>query len=173
MQQIARWSCPILLFFFSSRRRHTRCSRDWSSDVCSSDLSLQVLTKYNESPKVINAALCGHENIKPETIEAVLVQAADGVSAARPGARRDVLESYIKRLAKLEEIALSYRGVEMCYAIQAGRELRVMTKADIVSDLDAHQLAKDITKRIEAEMQYPGHIKVVVIRETRAVEVAK
>src|SRR5439155_199419 len=118
------------------------------------ELSLQVLTKYNESPKVINAALCGHENIKPETIEAVLVEAADGVSAARPGARRDVLESYIKRLAKLEEIALSYRGVEMCYAIQAGRELRVMTKADIVSDLDAHQLAKDITKRIEAEMQY-------------------
>jgi len=137
------------------------------------ELSLQVLTKYNESPAVINAALCGHENIEPETIEAVLVEAADGISAARPGARRDVLESYIKRLAKLEEIALSYKGVEMCYAIQAGRELRVMTKADIVSDLDAHQLAKDITKRIEAEMQYPGHIKVVVIRETRAVEVAK
>jgi ribonuclease Y len=137
------------------------------------ELSLQVLTKYNESPKVINAALCGHENIEPETIEAVLVEAADGISAARPGARRDVLESYIKRLAKLEEIALSYKGVEMCYAIQAGRELRVMTKADIVSDLDAHQLAKDISKRIEAEMQYPGHIKVIVIRETRAVEVAK
>ena len=137
------------------------------------ELSLQVLTKYNESPEVINAALCGHENIEAQTIEAVLVEAADGISAARPGARRDVLESYIKRLAKLEEIALSYRGVEMCYAIQAGRELRVLTKADIVSDLDAHQLAKDITKRIEAEMQYPGHIKVVVIRETRAVEVAR
>ena len=137
------------------------------------ELSLQVLTKYNESPEIINAALCGHENIEPQTIEAVLTEAADGISAARPGARRDVLESYIKRLAKLEEIALSYRGVEMCYAIQAGRELRVLTKADIVSDLDAHQLAKDITKRIEAEMQYPGHIKVVVIRETRAVEVAK
>ena len=137
------------------------------------ELSLQVLTKYNESPKVINAALCGHENVEPETIEAVLVEAADGISAARPGARRDVLESYIKRLAKLEEIALSYKGVEMCYAIQAGRELRVMTKADIVSDFEAHQLAKDISKRIEAEMQYPGHIKVVVIRETRAVEVAK
>jgi ribonuclease Y len=137
------------------------------------ELSLQVLTKYNESPQVINAALCGHENVEPETIEAVLVEAADGISAARPGARRDVLESYIKRLAKLEEIALSYKGVEMCYAIQAGRELRVMTKAEIVSDLDAHQLAKDISKRIEAEMQYPGHIKVVVIRETRAVEVAK
>src|SRR5437899_31898 len=137
------------------------------------ELSLQVLTKYNESPAVINAALCGHENVKAETVEAVLVEAADGVSAARPGARRDVLESYIKRLAQLEEIALSYKGVDMCYAIQAGRELRVMTRADVVSDLDAHQLAKDISKRIEAEMQYPGHIKVVVIRETRAVEVAK
>jgi ribonuclease Y len=137
------------------------------------ELSFQVLTKYNESPQVINAALCGHEDVKAETVEAVLVEAADGISAARPGARRDVLESYIKRLAKLEEIALSYKGVDMCYAIQAGRELRVMTRADIVSDLDAHQLAKDISKRIEAEMQYPGHIKVVVIRETRAVEVAK
>ena len=137
------------------------------------ELSFQVLTKYGESPQVINAALCGHENVEPETIEAVLVVAADGISAARPGARRDVLESYIKRLAKLEEIAMSYRGVEMCYAIQAGRELRIMTKAEMISDLDAHQLAKDISKRIEAEMQYPGHIKVVVIRETRAVEVAK
>ncbi|HZP35330.1 MAG TPA: ribonuclease Y [Methylomirabilota bacterium] len=137
------------------------------------ELSLQVLTKYNESPQVINAALCGHENVEPETIEAVLTEAADGISAARPGARRDVLESYIKRLAKLEEIALSYKGVELCYAIQAGRELRVMTKAEQISDLDAHQLAKDISKRIEAEMQYPGHIKVVVIRETRAVEMAR
>jgi ribonuclease Y len=137
------------------------------------ELSLQVLTKYGESPRVINAALCGHENVEPETIEAVLVEAADGISAARPGARRDVLESYIKRLAKLEEIAMSYKGVEMCYAIQAGRELRVMTKADQISDLDAHQLARDISKRIEAEMQYPGHIKVIVIRETRAVEVAR
>ncbi len=137
------------------------------------ELSLQVLTKYNESPQVINAALCGHENVEAETIEAVLTEAADGISAARPGARRDVLESYIKRLAKLEEIAMSYKGVELCYAIQAGRELRIMTKAEQISDLDAHQLAKDISKRIEAEMQYPGHIKVVVIRETRAVEVAK
>ena len=137
------------------------------------ELSLQVLTKWGESAQVINAALCGHENVEPETIEAVLTEAADGISAARPGARRDVLESYIKRLAKLEEIAMSYKGVEMCYAIQAGRELRIMTKAEQISDLDAHQLAKDISKRIEAEMQYPGHIKVIVIRETRAVEVAK
>jgi ribonuclease Y len=137
------------------------------------ELSLQVLSKYGESPQIINAALCGHENVEPETIEAVLTEAGDGISAARPGARRDVLESYIKRLAKLEEIAMSYKGVEMCYAIQAGRELRIMTKADQITDLDAHQLAKDISKRIEAEMQYPGHIKVIVIRETRAVEVAK
>jgi len=137
------------------------------------ELSLQVLTKWGESSQVINAALCGHENVEPETIEAVLTEAADGISAARPGARRDVLESYIKRLAKLEEIAMSYKGVEMCYAIQAGRELRIMTKSEQISDLDAHQLAKDISKRIEAEMQYPGHIKVIVIRETRAVEVAK
>ncbi len=137
------------------------------------ELSEQVLTKYNESPAVINAALCGHENIEPQTIEAVLVEAADGISAARPGARRDVLESYIKRLAKLEEIATSYKGVEMAYAIQAGRELRILVKSDVVSDLDSHQLAKEISKRIESEMQYPGHIKVTVIRETRAVEIAK
>lgn len=137
------------------------------------ELSFQVLTKYNESPQVINAALCGHENVEPETVEAVLVEAGDAISAARPGARRDVLESYIKRVAKLEEIATSYKGVEMAYAIQAGREVRIMVKSDVISDLDAHQLAKDVTKRIEAEMQYPGHIKVMVIRETRAVEVAK
>lgn len=137
------------------------------------ELSEQVLTKHNESPAVINAALCGHENVEPATVEAVLVGAADAISAARPGARRDVLESYVKRLAKLEEIATSYKGVDMAYAIQAGREVRIMVKSDVVSDLDAHQLAKEISKRIESEMQYPGHIKVTVIRETRAVEIAK
>jgi ribonuclease Y len=137
------------------------------------ELSEQVLTKYGEAPAVINAALCGHENVEPATLEAVLVEAADGISAARPGARRDVLESYIKRLAKLEEIARSYKGVEMAYAIQAGRELRILVKSDLVSDLDAHQLAREISKRIESEMQYPGHIKVTVIRETRAVEIAR
>ncbi len=137
------------------------------------ELSEQVLSKYGESPAVLNAALCGHENIEPATIEAVLVEAGDGISAARPGARRDVLESYIKRLAKLEEIATSYKGVDMAYAIQAGRELRILVKSDMVSDVDARQLAKDISKRIESEMQYPGHIRVTVIRETRAVEIAK
>src|SRR5207244_13480999 len=100
-------------------------------------------------------------------------QACDRIAAVLSGVRRIVLESYMKRLAKLEEIAMSYKGVEMCYAIQAGSELRIMTKAEQITDLDAHQLAKDISKRIEAEMQYPGHIKVIVIRETRAVEVAK
>ncbi|MBI4611563.1 MAG: ribonuclease Y [Candidatus Rokubacteria bacterium] len=137
------------------------------------ELSAQVLTKYGEPPAVLNAALCGHENIEPATIEAVLVEAADGISAARPGARREVLESYIKRLAMLEEIAKSYKGVDLAYAIQAGRELRILVKSDVVSDLEAHQLAKEISKRIESEMQYPGHIKVTVIRETRAVEIAR
>jgi len=137
------------------------------------ELSAQVLTKYGESPAVLNAALCGHENVEPATVEAVLVEAADAVSAARPGARREVLESYVKRLAMLEEIATSYKGVDMAYAIQAGRELRILVKSDMVSDLEAHQLAKEISKRIESEMQYPGHIKVTVIRETRAVEIAK
>ena len=101
------------------------------------------------------------------------VEAADGVSAARPGARRDVLESYVKRVKTMEEIARSFKGVESAYAIQAGRELRIITKSDLVSDLDTYQLAKDISKRIEAEMQYPGHIKVTVIREHRATEYAR
>src|SRR4029434_6731740 len=109
-------------------------------------------TKTTESARGINAALCGHENIEPETIEAVLVEAADGISAARPGARRDVLESYIKRVKTMEEIARSFTRGEPAYAIQAGRELRIITKADIVSDLDTYQLAKDIAKRIESEM---------------------
>ena len=137
------------------------------------ELSQQVLVKYGEPPAVVNAALCGHENIEPATLEAVLVEAADAISAARPGARRDVLESYIKRLSMLEEIATSYKGVDTAYAIQAGRELRILVKSDVVYDLEAHQLAKEISKRIESEMQYPGHIKVTVIRETRAVEIAK
>ena len=137
------------------------------------ELGVEVLTKYGEPPAVINTALCGHENVDPATIEAVLVEAADGISSARPGARRDVLESYIKRLAKLEEIATSYKGVENAYAIQAGREIRIIVKADQVSDLESYQLAREVSKRIENEMQYPGHIRVTVIRETRAVEIAK
>jgi len=137
------------------------------------ELSIDILTRYNEPRAVLNTILSGHDNEEPETIEAVLVEAADGVSAARPGARRDVLESYIKRVKTMEEIARSFKGVEAAYAIQAGRELRIITRSDQVSDLDTYQLAKDISKRIEAEMQYPGHVKVTVIREHRAVEYAR
>jgi ribonuclease Y len=137
------------------------------------ELSVDVVTKYNEPRAVLNTILAGHDEQEPETIEAVLVEAADGISAARPGARRDVLESYVKRVKAMEEIALSFKGVEAAYAIQAGRELRIITQSDLVSDLDTYQLAKDISKRIEAEMQYPGHIKVTVIREHRATEYAR
>jgi ribonucrease Y len=137
------------------------------------ELSVDVVTRYNEPRAVLNTILAGHDNEEPETIEAVLVEAADGISAARPGARRDVLESYVKRVKAMEEIACSFKGVEAAYAIQAGRELRIITKSDQISDLDTYQLAKDISKRIEAEMQYPGHIKVTVIREHRAVEYAR
>jgi ribonuclease Y len=137
------------------------------------ELSVDVITRYNEPRAVLNTILAGHDEQEPETIEAVLVEAADGISAARPGARRDVLESYIKRVKAMEDIARSFKGVEAAYAIQAGRELRIITKSDLVSDLDTYQLAKDIAKRIEAEMQYPGHIKVTVIREHRATEFAR
>ena len=137
------------------------------------ELSVDVITRYNEPRAVLNTILAGHDEQEAETIEAVLVEAADGISAARPGARRDVLESYIKRVKAMEDIAHSFKGVEAAYAIQAGRELRIITKSDLVSDLDTYQLAKDIAKRIEAEMQYPGHIKVTVIREHRATELAR
>ncbi len=137
------------------------------------ELSVDILTKYSEPRAVLNTILAGHENAEAETVEAVLVEAADGISAARPGARRDVLESYIKRVKNMEEIARSFKGVDSAYAIQAGRELRIITKSDLVSDLDTYQLAKEIAKRIESEMQYPGHIKVTVIREHRAVEYAR
>jgi ribonuclease Y len=137
------------------------------------ELSIDILTRYNEPRAVLNTILAGHENAEAETIEAVLVEAADGISAARPGARRDVLESYVKRVKNMEEIARSFKGVEAAYAIQAGRELRIITRSDTISDLDTYQLAKDIAKRIESEMQYPGNIKVTVIREHRAVEYAR
>jgi ribonuclease Y len=137
------------------------------------ELSVDILTRYNEPKAVLNTILAGHDEAEPETIEAVLTEAADGISAARPGARRDVLESYVKRVKTMEDIACSFKGVEAAYAIQAGRELRIITKSDLVSDLDTYQLAKDIAKRIEGEMQYPGHIKVTVIREHRATEYAR
>ena len=114
-----------------------------------------------------------HGDVEPQTVEAILVQAADAISAARPGARRETLESYIKRLEKLEEIANSFEGVDTSFAIQAGREIRIIVKPDRVNDSDTVILAKDIAKRIESELEYPGQIKVSVIRETRTVDYAK
>ena len=129
--------------------------------------------KYRESDYIVNAIAAHHGDVEPKTIEAALVQAADAISAARPGARRESLESYIKRLQKLEEIADSFDGVEKAFAIQAGREIRIMVKPEKVDDLTSARLAREIVKRIEGELEYPGQIKVVVIRETRAVDYAK
>jgi len=136
-------------------------------------IGVEIAKKYKENPEVIHAIAAHHGDEEPQTIEAVLVQAADAISAARPGARRETLEAYIKRLNKLEEIANSFEGVEKAYAIQAGREIRIMVKPEKVGDLGAVRLVRDITKKIENELEYPGQIKVVIIRETRVVEYAK
>ncbi|SJZ34328.1 ribonucrease Y [Garciella nitratireducens DSM 15102] len=136
-------------------------------------IGVDLLRKYKESPQVLHAVEAHHNDIEPESIEAVLVQAADAISAARPGARRETLESYIKRLEKLEEIANSFDGIEKSYAIQAGREIRIMVKPDEVDDLEMVHIAKDIAKKIEEDLEYPGQIKINVIRETRSIEYAK
>lgn len=137
------------------------------------EIGVDLLRRYKENSEVIHAMACHHGDYEAESVEAVLVTAADSISAARPGARRETLESYIKRLQKLEEIASSFDGVEKSYAIQAGREVRIMVKPERVNDATAVQLSRDIVKRIESELEYPGQIKVTVIRETRAVEYAK
>ncbi|MCL6634172.1 MAG: ribonuclease Y [Peptococcaceae bacterium] len=136
-------------------------------------IGVDLAKKYRETPEVIHAIAAHHGDEEPRTIIAVLVQAADAISAARPGARRETLEAYIKRLAKLEEIANSFDGVEKSFAIQAGREVRIMVKPDKVDDLGAIRLVREITRKIEKELDYPGQIKVVIIRETRVVEYAK
>ena len=136
-------------------------------------IGVNLCQKYKENPEVIHAIAAHHGDEEPKTIEAVLVQAADAISAARPGARRETLESYIKRLQKLEEIAGTFEGVEKSFAIQAGREIRIMVKPDKVDDLAAIRLVRDVAKKIENELDYPGQIKVIIIRETRYVEYAK
>ena len=136
-------------------------------------IGADLAKKFRENDLVVNAIMAHHGDVEPKSVEAVLVQAADAISAARPGARRESLENYIKRLEKLESIANSFDGVESCYAIQSGREIRVIVKPEDVNDAGTLILAREIVKRIEAEMEYPGQIKVNVVRETRAVEFAK
>lgn len=136
-------------------------------------IGADLAKKYRENNQVIHAIQAHHGDVEPSTVEAVLVQAADAISAARPGARRETLENYIKRLEKLEEIANSFEGVDKSFAIQAGREVRILVKPESVNDADTILMAKEIVKRIETELEYPGQIKINVIRETRAVEFAK
>ena len=136
-------------------------------------IGADLAKKYGESNKVIHAIAAHHEEIQPETVLAVLVQAADTLSGARPGARQEMLESYVKRLQDLEKIALSFKGVNQSYAIQAGREIRIIVEGKTINDDQAFVVCKDIAKKIEKELSYPGQIKVIVIRETRAVEYAK
>ncbi len=137
------------------------------------ELGIELLRKYGESEAVVMAMAAHHMDIDWPSLEAMLVQAADAISAARPGARRDILESYVKRLEKLEGIADSFKGVSKAFALQAGREVRIMVESEKISDEEAIWLSKDIARRIESELQYPGQIKVTVIRETRAIEYAK
>jgi ribonucrease Y len=137
------------------------------------ELGLDFLKKHGEAEPVLQAVAAHHMDIDWPSLEAMIVQAADAISAARPGARRDILESYIKRLEKLEGIADSFKGVSKSFALQAGREIRIMVESEKVSDEEAIWLSKDIARRIENELEYPGHIKVTVIRETRAVDYAK
>ena len=146
---------------------------DHESEGTHVTLGADLARKYHENADVVHCIMAHHNDVEPQTVEAVLVQAADAISAARPGARRESLENYIKRLEKLEEIANSFDGVDKCYAIQSGREVRIMVKPEDVNDDGIKVLAKEIAKRIEEQMEYPGQIRVNVIRETRSTEYAK
>ena len=136
-------------------------------------IGVELARKYHESENIIHAIQAHHNDVEPRTIVACLVQAADAISAARPGARRENVENYIKRLEMLEEITSSFPGVEKSFAIQAGREVRIMVKPEVVSEDQMVLLARDIAKKIEDELEYPGQIKVNLLRETKAIEYAK
>ncbi len=148
-------------------------SVDFEMEGTHAKIGADLAKRYNESYKIVHAIAAHHEDEEAHTIEAVLVAAADAISAARPGVRRETLETYVKRLEKLEEVANSFSGVERSFAIQAGRELRILVEPDEIDDLESVKLAREIRNRIEQEMEYPGQIKISVIRETRAVEYAK
>ena len=137
------------------------------------EIGVDILKKYKENDIIINAVQAHHGDVEPKTIEAILIQAADAISASRPGARRETLETYIKRLEKLEEIADSFEGVDKSFAIQAGREIRLIVKPEKISDSQMVIMAREVAEKVESEMEYPGQIKVNVIRETRAIEYAK
>ena len=136
-------------------------------------LGAELCRKFKESPVVINAVESHHGDVEPTSIIACLVQAADTISAARPGARRETLETYTTRLKQLEDIADSFKGVDKSYAIQAGREIRIIVVPDQVTDADMVIMARDIAKRVEGEMQYPGQVKISMIRESRVTDYAK
>ena len=136
-------------------------------------IGVDLAKKYKESQEVIHAIHAHHGDVEPQTVIACIVQAADAISAARPGARRENIENYVKRLEKLEEVTRSFPGIAGCYAIQAGREVRIMVKPEEVSEDEMVLLARDIAKKIESELTYPGQIKVHLLRETKAVEYAK
>ncbi|MCK4542326.1 MAG: ribonuclease Y [Spirochaetales bacterium] len=146
---------------------------DSESDSSHAELGAELARKMGEDPRIVNAIVSHHNDVEPNCIESVIVQVADAISAARPGARRETLNNYIKRLESLEKIAEGFEGVEKAFAIQAGRELRIMVNHDQINDDSAKDLAKEIAKKIEAELSYPGRIKVTIIRETRVVEYAR
>ncbi len=148
-------------------------SIDFEMEGTHAKLGADLAKKYNESPKIVHAIMAHHEDIEAKTVEAVLVQAADAISAARPGVRRETLETYIKRLETLENLADTFDGVEKSFAIQAGRELRIIVEPEEIDDIKAAKLAHEISQKIEKEVEYPGQIKVTVVRETRAVDYAK
>jgi len=148
-------------------------SIDFEMEGSHVEIGMEIAKRYKEPEEVINSIAHHHGDYEATTIYSILVQAADTISAARPGARRETLETYIKRLEKLEEITTSFEGVEKCYAIQAGREVRVMVNPEVVDDDAMVLMTREIVKRIENEMEYPGQIKVHIIRETRSIDYAK